>query len=80
LLLQLPNQPLQFSQPPCNRPQDEARPFEQRKRLYIDQLWYENLQTDSQTMVILLQMTSVEPEGHEITFHGHFQGSNADQY
>ena len=80
MLLQLPNQPLQFSQPPRTRPQDDARPFEQRLRLYIDQLWHENLQTNSQTMVILLKMTSVELEGHEVTFHGHFQGSNADQY
>jgi hypothetical protein len=31
-------------------------------------------------MVILLQLGSVEPGGHEVTFQGHFQGSNADQY
>jgi hypothetical protein len=31
-------------------------------------------------MVILLQVGSVEFGGHEITFQGHFQGSNADQY
>jgi hypothetical protein len=31
-------------------------------------------------MVILLQVGSVEPGGHEITFHGQFQGPNADQY
>jgi hypothetical protein len=30
--------------------------------------------------VILLQTRSVEPGGHEITFQGHFQGSNVDQY
>jgi hypothetical protein len=31
-------------------------------------------------MVILLQVDNVEPGGHEVTFHGHFQGPNADQY
>jgi hypothetical protein len=31
-------------------------------------------------MVILLQVGSVEPGSHEITFQGHFQGPNADQY
>jgi hypothetical protein len=25
-------------------------------------------------------MGSVEPRGHEVTFQGHFQGPNADQY
>jgi hypothetical protein len=29
-------------------------------------------------MMILLQVDSVEPEGHEVTFHGHFQGPNTD--
>ena len=38
----------------------------------------ENLQEDSQAMVILLQVGSIEPGSHEVTFHGHFQGSNAD--
>jgi hypothetical protein len=45
----------------------------------IDQLWHGNLQEDSRAMVILLQVGSVEPEGHEVTFHGHFQGPNVDQ-
>jgi hypothetical protein len=31
-------------------------------------------------MVILLQVGSEEPEGHEVTFQSHFQGPNADQY
>jgi hypothetical protein len=31
-------------------------------------------------MVILLQVGSVEPGGHEVVFQGHFQGPNADQY
>jgi hypothetical protein len=31
-------------------------------------------------MVILLQVGSVEPGDHEVTFHGHFQRSNANQY
>jgi hypothetical protein len=30
--------------------------------------------------VILLQVGSVEPGGHEFTFQGHFQGRKADQY
>jgi hypothetical protein len=30
--------------------------------------------------VILLQVGSVEPRGHEVIFQGHFQGPNADQY
>jgi hypothetical protein len=31
-------------------------------------------------LVILLQVGSVEPKGHELTFHGHYQGPNLDQY
>jgi hypothetical protein len=31
-------------------------------------------------MVIILQISSVEPSSHEVTFHGHFQISNAGQY
>jgi hypothetical protein len=31
-------------------------------------------------MVILLHVGSVEPGGHEVTSHGHFQGPNANQY
>jgi hypothetical protein len=31
-------------------------------------------------MVILLQVGSIESGGHEVTFHGHFQGSIANQY
>jgi hypothetical protein len=38
LLLQLPDQSLQLSQPPHSRPQNEAGPSEQRKRPRIDQL------------------------------------------
>jgi hypothetical protein len=30
--------------------------------------------------MILLQMGSVEPGSHEVTFQGHFQGPNANQY
>ena len=30
-------------------------------------------------MVIFLQVGSIELGGHEVTFHGHFQGSNVDQ-
>jgi hypothetical protein len=30
--------------------------------------------------VILLQVGSVKPGGHEVIFQGHFQISNADQY
>jgi hypothetical protein len=30
--------------------------------------------------VILLQVGSVELGGHKVTFQGHFQGPNADQY
>jgi hypothetical protein len=30
--------------------------------------------------VILLQVDSVEPRDHEVTFQGHFQGPNTDQY
>jgi hypothetical protein len=31
-------------------------------------------------MVILLEVGSIEPGGHELTFQRHFQGSNADRY
>ena len=30
--------------------------------------------------MILLQVGSVEPGGHEVIFQGHFQGPNANQY
>jgi hypothetical protein len=30
--------------------------------------------------VILLQIDSVELRGHEVAFHGHYQGPNLDQY
>jgi hypothetical protein len=30
--------------------------------------------------VILLQVGSVKPGGHEVIFQGHFQGPNMDQY
>jgi hypothetical protein len=79
-LSQLLDQPLQLPQPPCSRPQDEAGPSEPRKQPHFDQFWHGNLQEDSQAMVILLQVGSVEPGGHEVTFQGHFQGRNANQY
>jgi hypothetical protein len=78
LLSQLSNQPVQLPQPPRSHPQDEAGPSKQRKQPRFDQLWYENLQEDSRAMVILLQVDSVEPGGHEVTFQDHFQGPNAD--
>jgi hypothetical protein len=31
-------------------------------------------------MLILLEVGSIELGGHEVIFHGHFQGSNAVQY
>jgi hypothetical protein len=31
-------------------------------------------------MVIILQVNSVEPGGHEVIFYGHFQGPTADHY
>jgi hypothetical protein len=31
-------------------------------------------------MVILLQVGSIELGGHEVTFYGHFQGPNINQY
>jgi hypothetical protein len=31
-------------------------------------------------MGILLQVGSIEPRSHEVTFQGHFQGLNVDQY
>jgi hypothetical protein len=73
-LSQLSDQLLQLSQPPRSRLQDEAGPSERRKRLRMDQHWHGNLQEDSQVMVILLQVDNVETGGHEVTFHGHFQG------
>jgi hypothetical protein len=27
-----------------------------------------------------LQVGSIEPKGYEVTFHGHYQGSNLDHY
>ena len=68
----LSEQPLQLSQPSRCHPQDEVGPSEQRKRLHINELWHGNIQDDSRVMVILMQVDSVEPGGHEITFHGHF--------
>jgi hypothetical protein len=54
--------------------QDEAGLSERKKQPCFDQLWHGNLQKDSRTMVILLQVGSVEHGGHEVTFQGHFQG------
>jgi hypothetical protein len=79
-LLQLSDQLLQPPQPPYSRPQDEVGPSKRRKQPPFDQLWHGNLQEDSGAMVILLHVGIVEPGDHEITFQGHFQGSNADQY
>jgi hypothetical protein len=31
-------------------------------------------------MLILLQVGSIEPRRHKITFHGYFQGLNVNQY
>jgi hypothetical protein len=31
-------------------------------------------------LVILLQVGSMEPGGHEVTFQGYYQGPNLDQY
>ena len=60
---QLPDQPLEPPQPSRSCPQDEAGPSERRKRPCFDQLWHGNLQEDSQAMVILLQVGSVEHGG-----------------
>jgi hypothetical protein len=30
--------------------------------------------------VILLEVGTVDPESHEVTFHGHYQGFNLDHY
>ena len=46
----------------------------------MDQLWHGNLQEDSWAIVILLQVGSVELRDHEVTFHGHIQGPNMEQY
>jgi hypothetical protein len=27
-----------------------------------------------------MQVSSMEPRGHEVTFQGHYQGPNLDQY
>ena len=80
MVSQLSDQPLRLPHPSYIRLQDEARPSERRKQPRINQFWHENLQEDSQAMMILLQVGSVEPGGHEVTFHDQFQGSNADEY
>jgi hypothetical protein len=79
-LLQLSDQLLQPPQPPYSRPQDEVGPSKRRKQPPFDQLWHGNLQEDSGAMVIFLQVDSIEPRGHEVIFHSHFQESNANQY
>ena len=78
LLSQSLDQPLQPPQPPSCHPPDEARPPKRRKQPHFNQFWHGNLQEDSRAMVILLQVGSVEPRGHEVTFQGHFQGPNID--
>ena len=79
-LSQLPDIPLQLPQSSVRRPQDEAGPSQRRKRPRFEQLWHGNLQADAKALVILLQVGSVEPGGEEVTFQGHFQGLNMDQY
>jgi hypothetical protein len=54
--------------------------LEQRQRPCVEQLWHGNLQDDARALVILLQVGSVELGGHEVTFQGHYQGPNLDQY
>jgi hypothetical protein len=79
-LFQLPDPPLQLLQPPIR---DEAGPSEQHKLPHVgivEQLWNGNLQDDARALVILLQVGSVELGGHEVTFQGHYQGPNLDQY
>jgi hypothetical protein len=76
-LSQLPNPPFQLLQPPIR---DEAEPSRKRKKPRVEQLWYENLQDNAQALVILMQVGSVEPEGHDVTFHGYYQGSNLYYY
>ena len=80
-LSQLPDQPLQLSQPSPSRQRyrDEAGPSERRVRARYDQLWHGNLQEDAQALVILLQVGSVEPGGREVTFQGFFEGPNSSQ-
>jgi hypothetical protein len=43
-------------------------------------LGHGNLQDDAHALVILLQVGSVEQGGHEVTFQGHYQEPNLDQY
>jgi hypothetical protein len=76
-LSQLPNPSFQLLQLPIR---DEAGQTEQRKWARIEQLWHGNLQDDAWALVILLQVGSVEPGGHEMIFHGYYQGSNLDHY
>jgi hypothetical protein len=79
-LSQLPDPPFRLSQSSFGHPQDEAGPSQRRKRPRMEQRWHGNLQEEARALVILLQVGSVEPGGHDVTFHGHFQGLNSDQY
>lgn len=38
-----------------------------------------NLHDDAWTLVILLKVGAIEPNGAEVTFHGSFEGLNANQ-
>jgi hypothetical protein len=76
-LSQLSNRSLQLLQLHIK---GEARQSGWRKRPRVEQLWHGNLQDDARALVILLQIGSVEPKGHEVTFHGHYQGSNLNHY
>ena len=74
----MPDQPIHVREQQ-DRPQEEAGPSTRRKRPRIDQLWHGNLQDDARALVILLQVGSVEPGGHEVTFQGCFEGTNREQ-
>jgi hypothetical protein len=79
LLSQLPDQPFSYYNYLLER-SCQAGPFERRKQPCVEQFWHENLQDDARALVILLQVGSVEPGRHDITFHGHYQGPNLDHY
>jgi hypothetical protein len=72
-----PNPLFQLLQLPTR---DETGPFGRRKRPRVEQLWHGNLQDDAQALVILLQISSMEPGGHEVISYGHYQGSNLNHY
>lgn len=61
-------------------PQDEAGSSRPPKQPRLELQWHGNLQSEARAMVILLQVGSVEPGGHEVTFEGCFEGLNNEQY